>query len=90
MSLDISYTTPRSRTTPFLLAVKCGRVDIVRVLIESGARVSAKDALGHSGLFYASRYGNTDLVELLLIFCYQLRGVTRGVNVEVNVRMEGE
>ncbi|KAK4238268.1 hypothetical protein C8A03DRAFT_33722 [Achaetomium macrosporum] len=63
---DISYATPISRTTPLMLAVKSGRLDIVRLLIDSGARVSTKDALGHSALFYASRAGNTDLVRLLL------------------------
>lgn len=34
--------------------------------MESGARLSAKDALGHSALFYGSRAGNADLVALLL------------------------
>ncbi|KAL2263556.1 hypothetical protein VTK26DRAFT_6204 [Humicola hyalothermophila] len=63
---DVSYTTPRSKTTPLILAAKSGRVDIARILLESGARLSAKDALGHSALFYGSRAGNADLVSLLL------------------------
>ncbi|KAL2176478.1 uncharacterized protein P884DRAFT_245704 [Thermothelomyces heterothallicus CBS 202.75] len=63
---DLSYTTPLSRTTPLLVAAKSGRIDIVRLLLESGARISVKDALGHSALFYASRSGNAKLVELLL------------------------
>ncbi|KAL2162977.1 hypothetical protein VTH06DRAFT_6813 [Thermothelomyces fergusii] len=63
---DLSYATPISRTTPLLLAAKSGRIDIVQLLLESGARVSVKDALGHSALFYASRAGNAELVALLL------------------------
>ncbi|KAK4118784.1 hypothetical protein N657DRAFT_583008 [Parathielavia appendiculata] len=63
---DVSYASPKSRTTPLLMAVKSGRVDVARMLIEAGARVSAKDVSGHSALFYASRDGNSELVKLLL------------------------
>lgn len=66
LAADLSYATPISRTTPLLVAVKSGRVDVVRLLLDSGARVSVKDALGHSALFYASRAGNAKLVEVLL------------------------
>lgn len=63
---DVSYTAPKSLTTPLVVAVKFGRVDLVRVLLDAGARVSAKDVFGQSALFYASRSGNATLVELLL------------------------
>jgi ankyrin repeat protein len=63
---DISYSTPKSRTTPLLLAVKSAQIDMVHMLIESGARVSAKDAQGHSALFYAARAGHVELVQVLL------------------------
>ncbi|KAK0635986.1 hypothetical protein B0T17DRAFT_650881 [Bombardia bombarda] len=63
---DVSYTTPKTRTTPLLLAAKCGRSDIVQSLLESGARISARDVLGRSSLFFASQAGNEDLVALLL------------------------
>lgn len=49
-----------------MLAVKYGRVDMARILIGAGARVSAKDALGHSALFYAAGAGRAELVQLLL------------------------
>lgn len=38
----------------------------MRVLVAAGAKVSAKDALGQSVLFYASRSGDAELVKLLL------------------------
>ncbi|KAL2195244.1 hypothetical protein P885DRAFT_70818 [Corynascus similis CBS 632.67] len=85
---DISYTTPTSRTTPLLVAAKSGRIDIVRLLLSSGARVSAKDALGHSALFYAARAGNAELVELLLeskpvLNDGSLHEASRGFHVQV-------
>ncbi|KAK4152020.1 hypothetical protein C8A00DRAFT_35336 [Chaetomidium leptoderma] len=85
---DISYTTPKTRTTPFLLAVRSGRIDIVRMLIESGARVSAKDTLGHSALFYASGAGHVELVKLLLesrpvVNDGSLHEASRGFHVQV-------
>ncbi|KAL2268976.1 hypothetical protein VTJ83DRAFT_3822 [Remersonia thermophila] len=63
---DVSYTTPKSRTNPLLVAVRCGNTDAVRILLAAGAKVSAKDAAGNSALFYASRAGRADLVKLLL------------------------
>ncbi|KAK4141212.1 uncharacterized protein C8A04DRAFT_31186 [Dichotomopilus funicola] len=85
---DISYTTPKSRTTPLLLAAKSGTVAVVKMLIEAGAKVSTKDKLGHSALFYASRAGNTELVELLLesrpaVNDGSLHEASRGFHVQV-------
>lgn len=85
---DISYSTPKSRTTPLLLAVKSAQIDMVRMLIESGARVSAKDAQGHSALFYAARAGHAELVQLLLgskplVNDGSLHEASRGFHVQV-------
>ncbi|KAK3941038.1 Inversin [Diplogelasinospora grovesii] len=63
---NVSFATPSSRTTPLLVAVKSGRPELVRILLDSGAKASARDALGRSALFYASRDGSTELVALLL------------------------
>lgn len=70
------------------MAAKSGRIDIVRLLLSSGARVSAKDALGHSALFYAARAGNAELVELLLeskpaLNDGSLHEASRGFHVQV-------
>ncbi|KAK4679863.1 hypothetical protein QC764_207850 [Podospora pseudoanserina] len=63
---DLSYTTPVSKTTPFLVAVKSGRVDVVEMLLSYGAKVSVKDNLGRSSLFFASRAGDIDMMKTLL------------------------
>jgi hypothetical protein len=49
-----------------MLAAKLGRVDVCRKLLDAGAKPAAKDIFGRSALFYASRNGNADVVQLLL------------------------
>jgi ankyrin repeat protein len=66
LGADVSYTTPLSRTTPLLAAVRSGKTEAARMLLAAGANVSAKDFRGYSALFYASRDGNADLIRLLL------------------------
>ncbi|KAK3903660.1 hypothetical protein C8A05DRAFT_32602 [Staphylotrichum tortipilum] len=85
---DFTYTSPRTRTTPLLLAVKAGRVDIVQMLLACGARVSTKDILGHSVVLYASRSGDAKLVKLLLenrpvVNDGSLHEAARGFHVQV-------
>ncbi|AEO63045.1 uncharacterized protein THITE_40294 [Thermothielavioides terrestris NRRL 8126] len=89
---DISYTTPKTRTTPLLLAVKFGLIDVVQMLIDAGARVSAKDAAGRSALFYASRAGNSEMVKLLLkakpvVNDGSLHEASRGFHLQVMKRL---
>lgn len=85
---DVSFAASRSRMTPLLLAVKSGRTDLAQVLLDAGARVSTKDVLGHSALFYAARAGNADLVSLLLkskpiVNDGSLHEASRGFHVQV-------
>ncbi|KAK4187013.1 hypothetical protein QBC35DRAFT_385918 [Podospora australis] len=63
---DISYVSPDSRTTPLLVAAQSGRADAVQLLLESGAKVSNKDMLGRSALFFAAQSGNVALLNILL------------------------
>lgn len=58
--------TPKTRTTPLILAAKYGRAPVVERLLKSGANPSAKDILGRSAVFYASRSGNIDVLKLLV------------------------
>ncbi|KAK0727667.1 hypothetical protein B0T26DRAFT_822245 [Lasiosphaeria miniovina] len=63
---NVSYTTPVSRVTPLLLATRSGRLEVVQSLLQSGAKISARDALGRSALFFAAGRGDADLVALLI------------------------
>ncbi|KAK3984415.1 hypothetical protein QBC44DRAFT_337035 [Cladorrhinum sp. PSN332] len=63
---DVTYTTPSSRTTPLLVAVKSRRVELVQMLLDNGAKLSVKDSRGRSALFFAAREGDFATLALLL------------------------
>ncbi|KAK3328164.1 hypothetical protein B0T19DRAFT_461567 [Cercophora scortea] len=63
---DVSYTTPKTRVTPLLLAAQSGRCDVAELLLEAGAKISTRDVFGRSALFFASGLGDVNLVTLLL------------------------
>ncbi|KAK4450191.1 Inversin, partial [Podospora aff. communis PSN243] len=66
LSPDVSYMTPKTRTTALMLAAMSGRREIAQLLLKSGAPVSSKDTFGRSALFFAARAGDADMVALLL------------------------
>merc|ERR1719359_2808241 len=49
-----------------LQASKCGNIEEVRDLLESGVDVNAKDKHGWTSLHYASRAGNINIMKILL------------------------
>lgn len=53
-------------TTPLMLAVEHGRADILRLLIERGARVNEQRPDGETALTLAAWYGRMDVVDILL------------------------
>ena len=61
----ILLTTNCAGRTPIIRAAKGGHTEKVRVLIEEGADVNAKDNLGWTALHEAA-YSETDIVEVLL------------------------
>jgi len=48
---DVNETT--NGTTPLMLAARYNRVEIIKLLLEKGARVETKDAKGFTALKYA-------------------------------------
>lgn len=52
--------------TPLAAAAKTGRVDIVSLLIKSGAEVNGINSLGQTALMCACRAGHKNVVSLLL------------------------
>lgn len=53
--------------TPLMIAVANGHMDVASVLIGASANVNAKNNLGRTPLMFASSFGFTPIVELLLV-----------------------
>jgi ankyrin repeat protein len=52
--------------TPLPYAAEQGRVEVVRVLLEGGAKVEGTDADQRTALHYAARHGHLEVCRLLL------------------------
>ena len=57
---------PASGRSPLHAAALNGAVRAASALLEAGALVHVRDALGHTPLYYAARQGDEDLVDLLV------------------------
>ena len=51
--------------TPLMLAARYNRVEIIKLLLEKGAKADAKDERGHSALYYAESSKSTDAIAVL-------------------------
>lgn len=63
---SVNATEPSSGSTPLNTAVLFGQLDIVKLLIEKGADVSAANQDGNTALHIAAFLVHRDMVELLL------------------------
>jgi ankyrin repeat protein len=52
--------------TALMLAVSHGRLDMVRLLVESGADMNIQDEDGSTALMCAAEHGHTEIVKHLL------------------------
>nr|WP_154890532.1 ankyrin repeat domain-containing protein [Paenibacillus xylanexedens] len=59
---------------PLDLALICNQSKVVRLLVERGAEINAKD---HSAILYAARYGGADVIRYLVEQGAKLNGVSR-------------
>ena len=48
-----------------MMAMGAGHLEVVRLLLDSGANVHAKDENGMTALYWAEQYGHTEVSELL-------------------------
>ncbi|KAF9030812.1 L-asparaginase [Hymenopellis radicata] len=55
-----------SGKSPLHVAALNGYLDIVNLLLQSGALVHLRDSLGHTSVYYAARQGHHDVVEALV------------------------
>jgi hypothetical protein len=65
MPVAIVQATPE-QDQQLISAVKAGDTAKVRVLINEGANVLAKNSMGTNALMYAAKYGYTEIAKLLL------------------------
>ena len=65
---DIEGASTRSYIHPLWKAAKRGHLQVVKLLVESGASTRATDSSGMTALDYAKRYSRTDVVEYLASF----------------------
>jgi len=63
---DVNTTFPIVETQPLMVAAAFGHVDTVRVLLDAGADVNAKDLTGWTPLHAAAFKGNLEIVRLFL------------------------
>ena len=51
--------------TPLMLAARYNRVEIIKLLLEKGAKLDAKDQRGNNALYYAVSSKSTDAIAVL-------------------------
>ena len=54
---DVNAANGREKNTPLAFAVMAGRMEVVQVLVESGAAVNVMDAFGHQPLHWVPAKG---------------------------------
>ncbi len=62
----MNFTAALSKTTPLILAAKYRRSDVVKKLIKANADTCVRDYRERSPLFFASREGDLDAVNVFL------------------------
>lgn len=63
--VDVNAKGGNRSYTALMLASKYGELEIVKLLLEKGADVNAKDNRGYTALSQASKYGDKQVVDFL-------------------------
>jgi hypothetical protein len=65
-NIDINRSYGIRKTTPLYQASKSGIENIVKILLEKGAKIDSQDIRGYTPLFAAALNGHLNIVEILL------------------------
>lgn len=63
---NVNFQSSRSSQSPLLVAASSGRPEVVRMLLERGAAISAPNHKGHTPLFLATRAGDHETMRILI------------------------
>merc|ERR1712128_411371 len=85
MGEDVNQKCYPRYSTPLHDAVCCGRQEIVKILVERGAKVNELDYKNMTPLKLAVRYGQDDIEELL-----RSKGAKEAVEIPKKVSVAGE
>lgn len=77
---DLDKPDKYNTWTPVFWAANDGHVDCVRILINAGCKVNAKDENGKTALYYAAWEGHMDCVQLLLDAGCEVEPVTESIS----------
>ena len=61
-----------SKSTPLITACKHDRLDIIKLLLENGARVNEPDGNDNTALFYVCKTGNMEALNYYVIIMQML------------------
>ena len=65
--VDVNGTVLRHGETPLMFAARTGRPEAVKLLLEAGAKVDAKDTMRQTtALMWAAEQGHAEVIELLV------------------------
>ncbi len=75
---DVDEGTVERGYTPLIVAIECGFIECVELLLEYGAKINKKTESGHTALHAAAQKGSVKICKKLLVYNVSLSEKTNG------------